>query len=132
MLEQKMDGIYQREKVNNICIYGLPEENNENLNAQILTMINKYTNLEYKMEYISKTYQIGKQNDVNNKSRPAIVQLSGYHHKMDILEMQKSLKVKKYLLQKISLKTDELCCLLQNLHLVIKTVGHLMVKSTLK
>lgn len=95
ILEQKIDGIKQHEKINNICIYGLPEENDENINKKVLQLINKHTGLDFKMDYIATSYRIGNQSNAENKFRPIILRLTNHDYKIQLLKNAKKFKGKK-------------------------------------
>ncbi|CAH0560539.1 unnamed protein product [Brassicogethes aeneus] len=59
MLEQKIDQLQQAEKLKNICIYGIPEENKENLNLKIIENM-KIAKIQTNNDDILSSYRIGK------------------------------------------------------------------------
>lgn len=82
ILQQKMDDMEQQMKANNICIYGVPENSDENITSKILQIVNSHTGMVIKNEIIN-CYRIGKQ-PIPNKSRPIIMKLRSPEVKSEI------------------------------------------------
>lgn len=85
-LEQKIDDIEQKEKNNNVCIYGVPEELNETLCIKVPQLISDRTGLSLKQEDIIAVYRIGKPSENTQKPRPVILKLKWYDSKYSILK----------------------------------------------
>lgn len=87
-LEGKIESIRQNEKINNVCIYGIEEEDNERTDEKIMDLINQKLSLPFKRDDIIKSYRIG----ANKKPRPIVVKFSSYHLKAKILQKRSGLK----------------------------------------
>lgn len=92
ILQQEMDTLYQREKRNNICIYGVPEENSEQLARKMLNIFKSKTSMKLNENDILNIYRIGKRHDTQDKPRPLIMTLSKPELKHDILKCRSKFK----------------------------------------
>lgn len=88
-LEAKFVNIEQKYKQNNICIYGIEENENENLNEKVLKLCNEQVKVPLRYEDVVKSYRIG--NKTKN-ARPVIVKLERLHQRNAILKNRKNLK----------------------------------------
>lgn len=88
-LEERIDDIYQAEKVNNICIHGITDEKQENITLKTLNILNNAVpNISASN---MSAYRIGK--EVNNgKSRPVIVKFDNIMDKRKVLKSLKNFK----------------------------------------
>lgn len=89
-LENKIINIQQNEKVNNVCIYNLEEEQGEKLTEKILRIFNENVKIPTRKEDVVKCYRIGNKN--TGKYRPIVVKLERYQHKLKILKNAYNLK----------------------------------------
>ncbi|CAH0558687.1 unnamed protein product [Brassicogethes aeneus] len=91
-LEQKIDYMYQAEKVNNICIHGIPDEKNENISNKAADL------LKCAVPIISQqnlsAYRIGYHIN-NEKPRPVIVKFKIHQNKSEVMKNFKKIKNKK-------------------------------------
>lgn len=108
-LEQKMDNLHlemdktkQRTKTNNICIYGVSEENDELLPNKIMNILKSKTEMDILANDILDAYRIGKRHENQTKPRPLILKIANQQLKMEILKCGKKFKGTKIFL------TDEL------------------------
>lgn len=85
-LESRLDIFEQNEKLNNICIFGVKEENREVLNSKVLNIINHYTDLNYASSDITISYRIGSRQSVSKKSRPIVVKFKSIEKKHTLLK----------------------------------------------
>lgn len=69
-LETKIEILQQNAKLNNICIYGIQEEENEKLNDKILKLFNEKMKVEIEPADIVNSFRIGNK---STKSRPVLV-----------------------------------------------------------
>lgn len=104
-LEQKIDDIQQNEKSNNICVYGILEDSNENLRLNMTRLINDSTGVTLKPEDITAVYRIGKPADNTQKPRPVILKLKWYEIKMNIMQNRKKFKGTKIFISEDLTKT---------------------------
>lgn len=88
-LDVKVDNLQQQEKIRNICIYGLQEENNEKLDEKVLKLFCEKVNVETRAQNIIKCYRIGNN---KTKARPVIVKFEKIEHKNLIFKNCKNLK----------------------------------------
>lgn len=82
-LEVKIDSMEQNEKMNNICLYGLYEEEKEKLNEKVLKLCNENLSVPVKKEDIIRCHRIGNN---TNKPRPVVVKFEMYSTKFKILK----------------------------------------------
>lgn len=94
-LEKQIDTLKQNEKINNICVYGIQEQQNEKLETLATQLINAHTEINLNERDINKCYRVGKQNNNSMKSRPVIIQFKFYEHKLTVLKNAKNFKGKK-------------------------------------
>lgn len=88
-LEGQIDNLQQNEKINNICVYGIEEEENEKVPEKILKLLNEKVKVSVKREDIVKCYRIGNKTE---KIRPIVVKLDQYNLKYRILKNSGYLK----------------------------------------
>lgn len=89
-MEQKIDSLQQNDKLRNICVYGMEEQENENLMENVIKLFSEKINVtEIKPEYIEKCYRVG-----NNKEkiRPVIIRFERKYHRNLIFKNCKNLK----------------------------------------
>ncbi|CAH1183819.1 unnamed protein product [Phaedon cochleariae] len=86
IFQQEIDNIHQRAKVNNICVYGVAEEPNEDLLKKILEIINTKTNMELDNNDVQYAYRVGVHHENQNKPRPSIIRLSKQQLKSEIFK----------------------------------------------
>ncbi|CAG9818969.1 unnamed protein product [Phaedon cochleariae] len=84
--QQQLDAIHQRAKMNNICIYGVAEENNEDLLNKVLDMINSKTNMTLNTNDIMDAYRVGQPHEIPNKPRPTIIKMARPQLKSEIFK----------------------------------------------
>lgn len=80
-LINKIDALEQNEKINNICIYGIQEENQEVLNSKVVKIINDHTQLNYTTRDIMSSYRTGNNESLSQKPRPVIVKFKCFETK---------------------------------------------------
>lgn len=89
LLENKLDNVQQTTKSNNICIYGIQEQEKEDLQGKVLQIINEKMRIEVQKNDIVKCYRIG----INkNKLRPIIVTFENQNKRNLVLRNSKTLK----------------------------------------
>lgn len=79
----KTDNLQQAEKINNICVYNLSEEQEGNLRENILQVFNDKMNLKVTKQDMVQCYRVGSK---SNKPRPVIIRFERYHMKLSILK----------------------------------------------
>lgn len=89
VLETKIERMQQNEKQNNLCIYGMQEEDNEKLNEKVLQLFNNKMTISIKRELIVKSYRTGNK---NHKNRPVIVKFDNNYARNLIYTNRKNLK----------------------------------------
>lgn len=89
ILEEKMDRFQQNEKVNNICVYNFPEEENRDTRETFIQLCKDEMNIEIPQENIVSCYRIGKD---RSKPRPVIVKFEQYATKKLVLKNVGKLK----------------------------------------
>lgn len=81
-LEVKIDSMLQYEKMNNICIYGVQEEDKEKLNEKVLKLFNDTLMVPVRKEDIVKCHRVGNN---TKKPRPVVVKFEMYNTKYNVL-----------------------------------------------
>lgn len=93
-LEKHIDILQQNEKINNICIYGVKEQENEKLKLIVTQLINANTEINLNDELdIEKCYRIGKESKNHPKPRP-VVKFKKFEQKIAILKNRNKFKGK--------------------------------------
>lgn len=86
-LEIRVENMQQNEKVNNICVYNLPEEDHENVENKFLQICKENLGLDMTSRDIARCYRAGKKSE---RIRPIIVKFNSYHSKKEVMRnMQK-------------------------------------------
>lgn len=91
-LEKTIENMQQAEKINNICIYGINENNNMDLKELIPEILNEKTQLEITSEDIDMCFRIGKKSENVQKPRPIIIKFKNYTTKHRVLRNCSKLK----------------------------------------
>ncbi|XP_044750628.1 protein unc-13 homolog C-like [Coccinella septempunctata] len=89
ILEEKMDKVQQNEKVNNICVYNLPEEQDRDTREIFIQLCKDKMNIKIPQENIATCYRVGK---VSEKPRPVIIKFQQYAAKKLVLKNVYKLK----------------------------------------
>lgn len=93
-LEKQIEDLQQNEKICNICVYGITEQQNEKLKPVVSQLLND-TQININESDIEKCYRIGKQNNNTGKTRPVIIKFKSYDSKLKILKHCNKFKGKK-------------------------------------
>lgn len=94
-LESRLDSCKQNEKQNNICLYGIPEGNQEKMQETVLRIFNEQMKIPIKREDVIKVYRVGNNKE---KSRPVIVRLEKIQQRNTLLRNRSKLKESKLIL----------------------------------
>lgn len=92
VLENKMENMQQYQKLNNLCIYGIEEHDNEKLDEKVINMFKEKMNIDVDKKELIKCYRIG---NVRNKRRPIIIRFETLYVRNHIYRNTKMLKGKK-------------------------------------
>lgn len=88
----KLDNLEQNQKANNLCIYGIQENQNENLEQTLSQIFKEKMNININSEELENCYRVGQQIENADKVRPVIVKYKHYNTKLTILRNCKKLK----------------------------------------
>lgn len=89
-LEDKIDNLEQYTRRSNIRVFGVPEENNENLETKLIETFKNKMNLVIKPEFIDRCHRLGKiRND--GKHRAVIVKFCSYKHRSIVIQNRRFL-----------------------------------------
>lgn len=88
-LEIQVENLQQSDKVNNICVYNLPEDENGNTTELFLKLCRDRLMLNITHENIVRCYRVGGKKD---QPRPIIVRFGQYYMKENILKNVSKLK----------------------------------------
>lgn len=88
-LENQVQSLQQRSKINNICIYNLDEEQGEKTTDKVLNLFNAKLKTNIRKEDIVRAHRVGKN---NGKTRPIIVKFERYQHKALVFKNCSNLK----------------------------------------
>lgn len=128
-LEQKVDDLNQRGKVNNVCFYGIPKESEVNpdvkLSSRIIRLINTNTELNMSEADIVPSHRIGNLGN-NNKARPVIVKFAGHDKRVTLLKNAKCFKEKNIFIAEDLTKSRRELLQQRKLRLEGIMPGHLM------
>lgn len=95
-LEYQVDNYAQKEKINNICIYGIDEINTGNLKESVVKIFNEKIHTALTANDIEWCNRIG--NNKNNKPRPTIIKFKNIEDKNYLLKNRKKFKGTPYFL----------------------------------
>ncbi|CAG9821997.1 unnamed protein product [Phaedon cochleariae] len=95
ILEQKIDDMHQNLKISHVCIYGVNETADENIQETIMQIINTNTNLNLREKDIMGCYRVGKRTENANKYRPTILKLANSELKSKLFKNVNKFKGKK-------------------------------------
>lgn len=88
-LEAKMESFRQREKINNVCVYGVEESDGEIIEEKMIKLFTQKLKVNTSKEYMIKCYRVGENRE---KPRPVIVKFADYNKKVSILKNKSNLK----------------------------------------
>lgn len=91
-LENKCDHLEQQLLKNFLRFTGIKESTNENTASIIIQLLKEQLKIEINKHDIESIYRIGKVTDLNNNTRPILVNLRSNMKKMEILNARKSFK----------------------------------------
>ncbi|CAH1160019.1 unnamed protein product [Phaedon cochleariae] len=93
-VEQKLDSIQQQTKSNNVCIYGVPEMNNENTKDVILENLSSNSVINLQERDIISCFRVGTPSNNKKKPRPIILKFRDPKEKVKLFKNVKNLKNK--------------------------------------
>lgn len=93
-LEKQIDVLQQNEKINNVCVYGIKEQQNEKLKLIMTQLINVNTEVSLNEIDIEKCYRIGKESNNSSKPRPVVVKFKSFDRKIAVLKSRNKFKGK--------------------------------------
>lgn len=93
--EEQITHLQQKEKVKNICIYGIVETEQESLKTVVTKILNDNTGLNIKEIDIASCYRIGNVSSNKKKYRPVIIKFVEYDYKNSVINNAKRFKGKK-------------------------------------
>lgn len=88
-LEGRIESMQQAAKINNICVYNLKEETNENLSGKILDLLNCKMKTQITRDDVVRCYRIG---ESGQKPRPVIIKFDKFQNKLNVLKNTSKLK----------------------------------------
>lgn len=111
LLEDNIIKLQQKEKANNVCVYGLSEKEKEqeHLLGYVIKTLNNKNTLNIKEEDILSCYRIGNPKLKKDKPRPVIIKFNKYELKQFLLKNTKTFKGQKLFL------TEDLVSVRRNL-----------------
>src|SRR5690606_10292505 len=81
---------YQR--LNNIRVYGVEEERNENVVQTVVGIINEKLDMQLSTTDIDTAHRLGSQDQDNARARPVIVRFLRRDDRMEVISRRKKLK----------------------------------------
>lgn len=91
ILRDKMDSLEQYTRRNNIRIFGLIEEPNENLETKVLALCRDELGVDIELKDIDRVHRLGKI-DKSKSSRPIIIKFTNYGSKQNVMRSKSKLK----------------------------------------
>lgn len=88
--EQKNDALEQYTRRNSLRVFGINEQNNENLEAKMIEVFKTHLKIDIKNEYIDRIHRVGRY--VNGKMRAVIIKFVSYKHRALVFKNKKLLK----------------------------------------
>lgn len=110
--EEKVDELEQYTRRNNVRIFGIPEDNNEDLEDKVINLCQSKGNILIKPEYIDRIHRLGPQKD--GFHRPIIIKFVSYKYRRILVNNKKN-----FAGSKIVVKED----LTKNRHNLLKYAG---------
>lgn len=96
MLLNKIDELEQYSRRNSIRVFGIPENNDENVRNKIIELCSHKLNVNIDNTQIDRAHRVGSTNTANSKHtsshRGIMVKFINYEHKMLVLQNRKKLK----------------------------------------
>lgn len=89
-LEYQVDNYLQKEKINNVCIYGIDENKTRNLKESVVNILNEKMLTSLSSDDIEWCNRVGDKK--NNKSRPTIIKFKNIESKNYLLKNRKKFK----------------------------------------
>ena len=93
-LEQRIDGLEDHSRRDNLLFYGFPEQLNENCTLRVKDLIyNKILNSDYENDIkFVRAHRLGRYNPNSAKPRAIIVKFREFNERMDVFMSKKKLK----------------------------------------
>ncbi|XP_071057606.1 uncharacterized protein [Onthophagus taurus] len=104
LLNKKIDGLEQYSRRNNIRIFGLDEEKEENVEQKVLATLKDNMGISVLAEQIDRCHRVGARKKNGKHPRPVIMKFLSYKTKEEILKNRNKLKAAKTL--KIGIQED--------------------------
>lgn len=89
-LESRLDDCKQHEKRNHVCLYGIPEEDDENIRRKMMQIFKDTMKISLTSDDIERVYRVGERK--GQKERPVIIALGRYQNKKKLFDHRKHLK----------------------------------------
>ena len=92
LLKKKLDDVEQYTRRNNVRVFGIPEEENENVENSVLKVFQEKMGVAVQPESMERCHRLGRRDDRNRGPRPIIVKFMSYKHREAVFNMKRRLK----------------------------------------